>query len=249
MLEVKSLNYKIPDKKTDFEIKGINFRLETGYFMGLLGGNGAGKSTLLRLLYGVLRADRGDVLFYGQRVVDYSVELHHRIGYLGDETIFFESQTVYENAKLFGALYPEYKEADFLSFVKGFELNEDIMRQRVEALSLGQKKQVQLAFVLARHPKLLLLDEPMGNLDAVCRVRFMELLQERIAQEGISIVLSTHLPDDIEDIVDYIGVLEDGQMKAFGEREDILNGWDSLREMLIHDNRFAGEGLQSIVSG
>lgn len=233
MLEVKGLYYKISDRKTDFEIKGIDFRLETGYFMALLGDNGAGKSTLLRLLYGALRADRGDVLFQGQEVADYSAKLRHKIGYLGDETIFFEGQTVYENAMLFGALYPGYKEADFQHLLHRFELNEDILQQRMEELSLGQKKQVQLAFVLARHPQLLLLDEPMGNLDVVCRVRFMELLQDWIAREEIGVILSTHLPDDIEEIADYIGVLEDGQMKVFGQREDVLNGWDSLREMLI----------------
>lgn len=233
MLEVRNLNYKIPGKKSDFRISGIQFQLEAGYFMALLGDNGAGKSTLMRLLAGALCADEGDVLFCGQRVTAGNAVLRRGIGYLGDEAIFFENQTVNENQRLLGNLYPEYREEEFRQLVERFDLGEEVLQQRVDTLSLGQKKQVQLAFVLARHPRLLLLDEPMGNLDAVFRVGFMELLQEWIAKEEASVVLSTHLPDDIDEVVDFVGILKEGKLEAFGTRTELLDDQASLRGLLL----------------
>lgn len=242
MLEVRNIQYKIPGRKSDFQIAGIDFRLEKGYFMAILGENGAGKSTLLRLLFGALPADAGEVLFCGERVTADNAEVRRSIGYLGEEAVFLEHQTVWENQRLLGSLYPEYSEKDFRQTVERFDLGEEILQKRVDALSLGQKKQVQLAFVLARHPRLLLLDEPMGSLDAVFRVNFLEFLQERIAEEEISVVLSTHLPDEIEDVVDYIGILKEGTMERFGSRSELLDGQSSLRGLMASPAAYGKTG-------
>ena len=232
MIEIENLNYIIRDRKTYFKISDINFRLGEGYMMGLLGKNGAGKSTLLRLLYGSLLADSGKVLFNGEDMYKNIVKFRQKIGYIGDEDIFFTNETVGENARILGELYAGYSYGEFLNYLKLFELGESVNDKKPYELSTGQKKQVYLAFVMARHPSLLLLDEPMSNLDPVFRVEFVDLLQRLIADEKLSVILSTHIIDDIEDISDYIGILDNGILKTFGDRDEVLGDDKTIRMAL-----------------
>ena len=222
MLEVRTLEYRIKNGKRSFAIQNVSFELQEGYLMCLLGRNGAGKSTLLRLLYGMLLADAGEILYEGKEISKNRNIVRQEIGYLGDEPIFFERQTLRENVQVLSGLYPAYSEKDFISYLGKFEMDMAVLDKTLSELSTGQRKQVQLAFVLARHPRLILLDEPMANLDVVFRMEFMEVLQELIAEEQVSVILSTHLLDDVRDTADYVGVLEDGKMTAFGDRERVM---------------------------
>lgn len=230
MLDVCNLNYKIRGEKSNFTINNINFSLDDGYMMGLLGRNGAGKSTLLRLLYGVLKSDNGNITFQGEDLGKNIAGIRQNMAYVGDEDIFFESYSIIENARIFGELYKKYNNEDFLGYMNKFAFDDNVLNKRIYELSTGRKKLVYLAFVLARHPKLLLLDEPMGNLDTVYRMEFVELLQKLISIENISVIISTHLIDDIEDIADYIGILENGRMKIFGDREEVLVNGKTIRD-------------------
>ncbi|MCM1256818.1 MAG: ATP-binding cassette domain-containing protein [Roseburia sp.] len=95
----------------------------------------------------------------------------------------------------------------------------NMLEKPLGEVSTGEKKQIQLAFAMARRPKLLLLDEPGANLDPVFRVSLMDKLQSQIAREELSVILSTHILEDIEDVADYVGVMEEGRMSFFGDRE------------------------------
>ncbi len=235
MLQVKALKYTVRNylgNKTKFQIQNISFELEQGYFMCLLGENGSGKSTLLRLLYGVHVPENGQVLWEGKDVNEDRVLARQKVAYVGEEELFFENRSIEENIQVLQGLYPEFEMELFYNYLKKFELDRDVVKKKITEFSTGQKKQIQLAFVLARKPKLLLLDEPMANLDPVFRVEFMDLLQNLIAKEEISVILSTHILEDVDELFDYVGVLKQGKMKLFGDRESILEQKDSLREIL-----------------
>ncbi len=235
MLQVKDIQYIVRNlmgKKTNFQIHHTDFQLETGYFMCLLGKNGAGKSTLLRMLYGVHVPEKGQVLWNGKNVATDKVQVRQEVAYVGEEEVFFEDRSLGENVEILQGLYPGFKMERFHEYLRKFELGTSALDKKICGFSTGQKKQIQLAFAFARKPKLLLLDEPMANLDPVFRMEFMDLLQQFIAKEEVTVILSTHILEDIEEMFDYVGVIEQGAMKLFGDRESILEQKESLREIL-----------------
>lgn len=220
MLVVKNLNYRANKK---FSIRDISFSLEKGYMMCLLGKNGAGKTTLLELLYGMLRPDSG------------SVEAQEQTAFVGGEDWCFPSWTMEHNRRQFALLYPNFDEGLYQEYLTLFGMEAEAENQQYSDLSTGQKMQFQIAFALAHKPGLLLLDEPMANLDPVARTDMMELLHQKVAREGMSVIISTHLVDDISDMVDYIGILDDGNMTDFGDRDALLEEYAStgVRDMLL----------------
>lgn len=274
MLKVENFGYKYG--KSKFEIKDVNFSLEDGYLMCLVGKNGAGKTTLLKGIYGLLEPENGAVIYNNVCVVEGKKGAHtagnksnqvngsqenesreksgkaknrleksgnlsayHReAAFVGNVTWFFEDFSMEENANALKTLYPSFDENEYDRLLQLFGLQAQEIKKKYAELSTGEKMLFQLAFVMARHPRLLLLDEPFANLDPIVKVDLAQLFQEKIQQENVQIILSTHLVDDISDMVDYIGVVKDGQMVKFGDREAIFegSGVDGLREYILKDS-------------
>lgn len=222
MLEVKGLEHQVNKSKNlekAFRLRGINFSLEQGYIMGLFGENGAGKSSLLRLLYGMEVPEMGHICWKGQDVTEDIADIRQDIAYVGEEYGFVSWAGVRENVELLHHLYPGFSQESWKNYLALFEL-ENLEQKKETEFSLGQKKKLQIAFALARHPKLLLLDEPTASLDPVFRVELMSLLQQLVAKEEMGILISTHIPGDVEDIMDYLLVLQEGKMVFCGERDE-----------------------------
>ncbi len=207
MLQAENLSYGVRTamgKPTGFRITNVNFRLGQGYLMVLLGKNGSGKTTLLRLLFGLYQPETGEVLWNGRNFSGAGEmaksDIRRDIAYVGD-------------------FYPDFQFKVFREILEEFDTDTKLLEKTLEELSTGEKKQVQLAFVLARRPKLLILDEPGANLDAVFRVSLMERIQKQIAEDKLSVIISTHILEDVEDIADYVAVMEGGNMEFFGDRD------------------------------
>ena len=226
MIKVMNLSYQM--KK--FSMENVDFSLEDGYLMTLLGRNGAGKTTLLNLIYGCLAPTTGMVLWNGADVTGkHAMEskngdllYHEEVAYVGNRTWCVESLSCNENVSMFKGLYSSWDEERFEKILKLVEFSEDDLSTKVGELSSGKAMQFQFAFALARHPKLLLLDEPMANLDPVVKTDLWDLLLRTISEENISIIISTHLVEEVNQITDYIGVIEDGKLVKFGDREQVL---------------------------
>lgn len=225
MLTVKELSYRYG--KRGFALGPVSFSLEDGYLMCLIGRNGSGKTTLLQAIAGLLRTNSGKVLYDGEA------------GYVGGGTWYFSGLSMKENKDMLKTLYPSFEEAEYQRLLSLFELGAEDENKTFTELSAGQKMLFELAFVMARHPKLLLLDEPFANLDPVVKVDLAQLLADRITEENIQVILSTHLVDDISDRVDYIGVMEQGAVVKFGDRESLLGDAevDGLREFILCGNQ------------
>lgn len=222
MLEVKGLEHQVNRSKNPekaFRLRDISFSLEQGYIMGLFGENGAGKSSLLRILYGMEVPDMGYIHWKGQNVVADSGVIRQEIAYVGEEYAFISEASIRENIELLQNLYTGFEQESWEKYLAFFEL-EGLEHKKEEELSLGQKKKIAIAFALARHPRLLLLDEPTASLDPVFRVELMALLQQLVAEEEMSILISTHIPGDVQDIMDYLLVLQTGKMVFCGKREE-----------------------------
>jgi ABC-2 type transport system ATP-binding protein len=225
MLQVKQIKYTVRSQmgnKTKFIIQQVDFSLEAGYMLCLLGKNGSGKSTLLKLLYGIMPVEQGSITWKGQEVYKKSDKVRQEVAYVGEESGFFESKSIPDNIALLSLLYPNFQYDKWEHYLNLFGLERIKKEQTFQELSTGQKRQVQLAFALARSPRLLLLDEPTGNLDPIYRMEFMELLQELVAKEEISVILATHILEEVEEVADYIGLMHQGKLVLFGDRIQVL---------------------------
>lgn len=257
MIQCNNLHFHYKNKKSGFQIQDVSLRIEPGYFTCLLGHNGAGKTTLLKLLYGMLMPENGDVSFeweeissetrYDSREIAgsdssecfekekltlHNIDTYHQIcAYIGEEwCIPFLS--VKDNVEMLSALYPDFDETLYESLLEKFGFNEsDTLYFR---LSTGQQMKVQLCFQLARRPKYIILDEPLANLDVVAKRDIIEVLQQGINEWNMGVLMSTHLLDEISDVVDYIAVIETGRLCEYGEREEIFSKHDadSLRDVM-----------------
>lgn len=214
MLEVKGLTKKYHS----FTLKDVSFSLEAGYILGLTGRNGAGKTTLINQLIHPESASGGSVIIAGIDAKKEPVRAKQEIGVLMEEQPFLMDMTLEMNGTLLGAFYERFDMEKFHMYLKRFELYPD---RTYRNLSRGMRMKFQLAFALSHSPKLLLMDEATGGLDVVFRREFYYLLQEAVEQELVSVIISTHVTEDLDKIADYVAFIEHGRMKFYETKEEL----------------------------
>ena len=201
-----------------FTLKNINLEIPEGYIIGLVGANGCGKTSLLHLLMGLYKPDEGTVELMDKCYTTDERDLHNSIGVVLQERLYEDYMTLQENAAYYGRFYSDYDEKYFLQLLQEYELNP---KQKYRNLSKGEELKFQFAFALAHHPKLLLLDEPTGNFDPEFREEFLTTLKDFIADGEHTIILATHLTDDLDKMADYIIYMEKGTILLATDIEDI----------------------------
>ena len=235
MLKSFKLNYHYgitQPKENGFAIRDVFIEAKPGYITCLLGKNAAGKTTLLSLLYGMLKPKSGNVSWEGKQINDKTLAAYRRdVAYFG-ETWCSQSLTVNKNVEMLSILYPTFDRETFDSLITLAQA-EGTLNKRYMDLSAGEKAKVEIAFLLARKPKLIILDEPLANIDPVFKIDILELLQKSVADNGTGVLISTHLIDEISDMVDYIYVLDNGKIVKHGSRFELMgDGEGTLREVL-----------------
>lgn len=206
----------------EFALRDIDLELPAGQVMGLVGVNGAGKSTLLRMLMGLVRADGGEVEVLGQRLPQAQVAVKRDIGYASDDMRLYRGQTLRWHMEFIRGIYPGWDEAYAQDLLKRFDLKP---QQALGGFSHGQRVKALLLLIFARHPRLLLLDEPTTGLDPVARGEVLDALADVLRDEERSILFSSHNTADIEQIADSITFLHRGGIVASRDKESFLDGW------------------------
>ena len=225
VLEVRGITKKF----FSFTLKEISFSLEPGYILGLTGRNGAGKTTLIKQLIHPESASGGSVIINGIDAKADPVAAKQEIGVLMEEQPFLLDMTLEMNGILLGAFYERFDMEKFHEYLKRFDLNRDTLYRH---LSRGMRMKFQLAFALAHDPKLLLMDEATGGLDVVFRREFYYLLQEAVEREMVSVIISTHVTEDLDKVADYVAFIEKGQMKFYESKEELCEMYRSyMREL------------------
>lgn len=212
MLEVNGLT----KKWRHFALKDVTFRIEPGCIMGLVGRNGAGKTTAIRMIVGGLKPDKGDVRICGYDLFREGQQARDRIGFILEAMPFIQEYTLEENAGFFGPLYSVWDMDTFRRCLKRYDLSPDMS---AKSLSRGMRVRFQLAFALAHHPSVLVMDEPAAGLDPVFRREFYYELQSAMEREEMSVLISTHVTADLDRIADYVTMLESGKMLFSDSRE------------------------------
>ena len=199
-------------------LRDCTLRVPRGHVIGLVGPNGAGKTTLLHILAGLLEPTRGDVHVFGASPRD----LHTlaRLGFVAQDKPLYGRFTVEDMLRMGGWLNPAWDRASALARLGGLDIPLD---QRCGSLSGGQRAQVSLAIALGKRPDLLLLDEPVANLDPLARRQFMQVLLEHVAATGMTVVLSSHLLADLEQIWDYLVLLSASRVQLSAPTDELLH--------------------------
>lgn len=204
------LNVKHLEKDFEhFHLKDITFTLKPGYIMGLLGVNGTGKTTLIRTILNLYTKTNGEVYVDGFSMETQEKEAKDCIGFILDRNMFSDSMTVLQNANAFGKLYSRYDEELFRIFCRHFGVP---LKKRLGKLSTGTKIRFQLAFALSHDAKLFIFDEPAAGLDPVFRKELISYMREIVEDGTRSILMSTHVTEDLESIGDYIALMKDGEL-------------------------------------
>ena len=200
--------------KGRFTVQNVDFELPGGYIMGIVGENGAGKTTLMHYIMDEKKRYRGNFYLDGTDIADDLAWSMNRIGYVSEDRHFLRQKSARESAKMLGRLYDNFDMDLFESVMEQMHLSS---ARIVEKMSRGENIKFQLAFAIAHKPRLLLMDEPTAGMDPIFRKEFYRLLRQQLEVLDCSVIMSSHLEDDIQKEFDYIGRLEHGKFVSFSE--------------------------------
>lgn len=202
-----------------FALQDINFSLEAGYICGLAGKNGAGKSTLLNYIMNPRQIYTGEIRLNGVNIRENHTYIKNKLGFVSDENQFLRERTAMQNVELLSRFYEEWDMDIFKETMKKMELP---VSRTVGKMSRGEYFKFQTAFAMAHKSKLYLLDEVTAGMDPVFRIDYFKLLQDIIAKEQASVLMTSHIQDEIARKTDFVGVLEKGRLVKFGESLEVF---------------------------
>ena len=190
-------------------LDSVSLSMPRGAVYGLVGANGAGKTTLIKHILGLLRAESGSVRVFGLDPVADPVGVLSRIGYLSEENDLPGWMRVEELIRYSRAFYPEWDDAYAEELRQTFALDPTA---RVKSLSRGQKARLGLLVALAYRPELLVLDEPSSGLDPIVRRDILGAVIRTIADEGRTVLFSSHLLEEVERVADHVTMISQGRI-------------------------------------
>jgi ABC-2 type transport system ATP-binding protein len=208
-----------------FALDGISLDLPQGYILGLIGPNGAGKTTTIKILMNTVKRDGGKVRVLGFDPQRNAKQIKNRVGYLGEEQHFYGNKTVAWTGNFVSNFYKEWDTNMFQSLLTSFQISRT---KKTRELSKGMKVRFSLALALSHHPELLILDEPTAGLDPVIRREVLELLRKKSKNEGKSVIISSHITDDIMRTADLVAFLIEGKIVLTSEKDELLSNWKRI---------------------
>jgi ABC-2 type transport system ATP-binding protein len=232
-------------------LDNVSLTVPRGGVFGLIGGNGAGKTTLIKHLLGLLKAQSGTVQVLGLDPVQNPVGTLGRIGYLSEDRDLPNWMRVCELMRYTQAFFPTWDEAYAQELRQAFDLDP---RARIKELSRGQRARAGLLVALAHRPDLLVLDEPSSGLDPVVRRDILGAIIRTIADEGRTVLFSSHLLDEVERVADRVAIIHRGRILITATMDEIkdthrrvtLRFAEPLRQppALVGELSCAGEGAE-----
>lgn len=192
--------------------------IPAGHVVGLVGPNGAGKTTLLNLAAGMLAPTTGTIEVLGGPPIAGPAQLA-RVGYLAQEAPVYAGLSIADHLRLGAHLNPGWDAALARDRIERLTLD---LGRKAGKLSGGQRAQLALTLALGKRPELLILDEPVASLDPLARREFLQDLMGTVAEQEVSVVLSSHLISDMERVCDYLIVLVDSRVRVAGPVDELL---------------------------
>ena len=210
-------------------LDGVDFEVQSGQTVALLGRNGAGKTTLIRTLLGLLPADAGEISVAGCDPAKDQQEVRRRVGYLAEDQKMYGWMTATELCRFLKPFYPQWDVSLADRYLDRF----DIPRHTgIDRMSKGQTVKLGLAMALAHSPQVAILDDPALGLDPISRKEFNRELVEHLQAEGRTVIYSSHLLDEVEAVADHVAILDRGRIVRQGSA-DVMR--DEIQRLVIPD--------------
>lgn len=206
MIEVNNVTKKFGEFKA---LDELNMHVERGAIYGLVGPNGAGKSTIIRHLCGDFKQDSGEIKIDGQTVYE-NTQLKQRFTVIPDDIFYFTQANTMDMMKFYKNMYPKFDEELFKKIMDCFPAVPP--KKMVRSLSKGMQKQVAFMLSIAARPELMILDEPVDGLDPVMRRQIWSLIMSDVAENGLTVLVSSHNLRELEDVCDHVGIMNNGKI-------------------------------------
>ncbi len=205
MIEVKTLTKHFGDFTA---LDRLTMTVPTGTVYGLVGPNGAGKSTIIRHMTGIYRQDEGTLTVDGLPVFE-NPAVKSRIAYIPDDIFYFNTATIMDMAKFYAGVYPKFSWERFDALKEAFDLD---LKRPMRRFSKGMQKQAAFWLCMAMRPEILILDEPVDGLDPVMRRQVWSIIMGDIAENGTTVLVSSHNLRELEDVCDHVGIMDHGKL-------------------------------------
>ena len=226
-------------------VNSINMHVEKGKIYGLLGKNGAGKTTTMCMILNLTYPSSGEIFLFGKDPKKYSKEIYSNIGSIIETPGFYENLTAYENLKTIAKIRGKYNPQNINLVLEMVNL-ENEKSKKFKDFSLGMKQRLGIAAAIMHNPDLLILDEPINGLDPF-GIKEIRTLLKRLSQEyGITILISSHILSEIENIADVIGFMDKGVLIEEISRKDLLKKLDKYVEFQVSDINLAVKILKKL---
>jgi len=218
MLKADHLCKTLSNKDSTFRLNNISFSLPRGYICGLIGENGSGKSSLIKCLAGLYSLDSGSIYIDSLLFAENEARVKDMLGVVLDTSLYDKNMTLGQTGIFYGGLYKDFNYKQYLDYLEKFNLD---MKQKIKHLSKGMKIKVQIAFALSHNAKLFLFDEPSAGLDKEFRKEFLSICTDLISGGDKTILISSHITEDLDRYADYIGYMQCGQLLFLMEKEEL----------------------------
>ena len=234
-LETSGLVHRYSDNET--VLNGINLQVPEGTIYGFLGPNGAGKTTTLRLVLGLLKRQQGSISIFGKTFEAHRIEVLRNVGSLIESPSLYDHLTATENLVLLQTIHrcPERRIQDVLNLV-GLPHTGS---KKTGRFSLGMKQRLSIAVALLHNPALLILDEPTNGLDPNGIIEIREVLKTLNREQGVTIIISSHLLSEIEKLVTHLGIITRGRMVFQGELDELKRKQQQISSVALSVNDVA----------
>ena len=216
----------------------LSMTVPSGSVYGLVGPNGAGKSTIIRHLTGIYRQDSGEVLVDGQPVFE-NPAVKNRIAYIPDDIFFFANASIGEMARFYRSIYPQFDAERFKKLGEVFGLD---TKRQMRKLSKGMQKQAAFWMMMALRPEFLVLDEPVDGLDPVMRRQIWSIVMADVAENGTTVLVSSHNLRELEDVCDHVGIMNRGKIMIERTLSELQEGIVKL-QLALPDGGTLPDGL------
>jgi ABC-2 type transport system ATP-binding protein len=217
VIDIRHLTRRFNDQPA---LQDVTVQIPRGRVFGIVGENGAGKTTLIKHILGLYRAQQGSVSVFGMDPVKHPKEVLSRIGYLSEQPDYPEWMTIAQFMNYMAAFYPNW---DRQYAAKLLEFVDVDPQKKIRELSKGQQARVGLCAAQAHRPELLVLDEPSSGLDPVARSEILAAVIRTVVDEGRSVLLSSHLLEEVERVCDHLLFFSKGQVLLSDSMETVLD--------------------------
>ncbi|MCL2719098.1 MAG: ATP-binding cassette domain-containing protein [Lachnospiraceae bacterium] len=217
-------NQLVKQFKDHKAVDSVNLKVEKGDVYGFIGQNGAGKTTTIRLLLGLLSPTSGGVELFGDKIFNTNIHKYlPRIGAMIETPGFYLNLSGAENLDIH-RLMMKVKDKDSIQRAMKIVHLEDVGKKKVKEYSMGMKQRLGIARALLHNPELLILDEPTNGLDPRGIIEIRDLIIDIAKKHGKTVLISSHILDEVERMVNKIGIINKGKLLAEGHKEELIGG-------------------------